>query len=256
MSLTTFSVFYYDFEFNADYQYIDFNEGGPDLQAVVEFGEYTPTEMATVIEDALNTAGALTYTVTFNRQNRNFTIAATGTFDLLVTSGASANKAFSKFGFTGADRTGAATYTGGPAGSEYLPQFILQDHVSTDNFQGLVNPAINKSANGRVEVVRFGIEKFLKCNIKFATNLSIGGSDFKYNSTGVEDLQAFMQYITQKKPIEFMPDTGTRTTFQTFILESTPEDKSGTDYLLKELYDKGLPNIFETGVLVFRLIED
>lgn len=256
MSLTTFSVFYFYYEFNSDFQYIDFSEGGPDLQATVDFGEYTPTEMATAIEDALNNAGALTYTVTFNRQARTFTIAASGPFELLVNSGASSNKAFSKFGFTGADRTGAATYTGGPAGSEYLPQFILQDHVSTDNFQGLVSPSVNKSASGRVEVVRFGIEKFLRCNIKFATNMMIGGNDFRYNANGVEDLQEFMQYLTQKKPVEFMPDTANRSTFQTFILESTPEDKTGTDYLLKELYDKGLPNIFETGVLTFRLIED
>lgn len=256
MSLTTFSTFYYAFEFDEDTRYIDFNEGASDLQAEVVLGSYTPTEMALVIQEAMNAVGTLTYTVTFNRSSRSFTISSTANFDLLVSSGASSNKAYPAMGFTGADRTGASTYTGGHAGSEYFPQFVLQDHISTDNLQSLVSPAVNKSASGRVEVVRFGTEKFLQCNIKYVTDLHIGGSSFKNNPNGVSDLRDFMQYITQKKPIEYMEDEGNRSVFQKLILESTTEERDGTGYLLKELYDKGLPNIFETGIMRFRLVED
>lgn len=254
MSLSTFSVFYYGFEFDTDTQYIDFDEGSGALQAEVELGSFTPTEMALNIQEAMNSVGVLTYTVTFNRADRSFTIDSTANFDLLVSSGVSANKAYPAFGFTGSDRTSASTYTGGFSGNEYLPQFVLQDHISTENLQKLVMPSINKSASGVVEVIRFGVEKFMQCNIKFATNLHIGGNHFKNNPSGVEDLQAFMQYITQKKPVEFMEDELTRSTYQKMLLESTVEERDGTGYLLKELYDKGLPDIYETGLLRFRLV--
>lgn len=256
MSLTTFSAFYYDFEFDADSRYLCIDEGSGELIAELQLGEYTPTDMAIVIQSALNDVGTLGYTVTFNRSDRSFTISATGNFDLLVSSGSVATQGYSKFGFTGADRTGAATYTGSPAGNEYLPQFILQDHISTDNYQKLVSPSINKSAAGDVEVIRFGTEKFLQCNIKFITNKVSDGKVIRYNPTGVEDFQSFMQYIIQKKPIEYMPNELSRNTYQKFILESTELDSKGTGYKLKELYDKGLPNFFESGPLVFRLVED
>jgi len=256
MSLTTFSAFYYGFEFDSDFRYIDFDEGSGALQAEVALGSYTPTEMALVIQEAMNAVGTLTYVATFNRSDRSFTISSTANFDLLVSSGLASNKAYPAFGFTGVDRTGASTYTGGFAGSEYLPQFILQDHISTDNLQKLINPSINKSADGTVEVIRFGTEKFMQCNIKYATDLHIGGGSFKNNPSGVSDLQTFMQYITNKKPVEFMPNELSRNTYQKLLLESTVEEKDGTGYLLKELYDKGLPNIFETGIMRFRLIEN
>jgi hypothetical protein len=255
MSLDTFSIFYYGFEITDSSRYISFDEGGGELTATLTMGSYTPTDIATEAQTALNAAGALTYTVTFNRSTRTFTIAATGTFSLLVSSGTSGASAFSMFGFTGTDRTSAATYTGGVAGSEYRPQFILQDHISTDNFQKLVSPKVNKAANGSVEVVRFGTEKFLQVNLKYITNKESDGRVIKYNASGVSDAQYFMRWITLKKEVEFMPSISDRSTYQSFILESTPDDKDGTGYKLKELYDKGLPNFFETGPLVFRLIE-
>lgn len=256
MSLTTFSVFYYDFEFTDDFQYIDFDEGSGELTATVAVGSYTPTEMAEQIQDAMNAVGTLTYVVTFNRSDRTFTIESTaGNFDLLVTSGSSANKAYSKFGFTGADRTGDDEYTGVAAGFEYIPQFILQDHIPTENFQSLIDPSINRSSTGKVEVIRFGVEKFLQCNIKFATDLAMDGRVIRNNPDGVNDLIALMQYLMTKKPAEYMPDKANRNTFQKLILESTGSERDGSGFKLKELYDQGLPNFFETGNLVFRLIE-
>lgn len=258
MSLTTFSAIYYNFEFDEDHQYINFDEGSGEETAQVELGEFTATGMAIAIQTALNDAGTLTYIVTFNRADRSFTIEANGNFDLLVSSGSSGASAFSVFGFTGADRTGSDGYTGGVSGSEYIPQFVLQDHISTDNFQKLVSPSVNKSANGEVEVIRFGTEKFMQVNIKFITNLEFAsdGKWIRRNPTGVEDVQDLMRYLTQKKPFEFMPDELDRNTFQTFILETTPDSQNGTGYKLKELYDKNLPNFYETGVLLFRLIEE
>lgn len=256
MSLTTFSTFYYDYEFDENYMSINFDEGGSELTGTVELGSFTPTEMAVQIQTAMNDVGGQAYTVTFNRSDRTFTISATSNFTLRVSTGSSGNKAFSKFGFTGSNRTGANTYTGSPAGSEYLPQFILQDHIPTTNNQRLVSPAINKAASGKVEVIRFGVEKFMQCNIKYITNKISDGKIIRNNPTGVSDAQSFMQYLMTKKPVEFMPNELSRNTFETFILESTPDYQNGAGYKLKELYDIGLPEFFETGALVFRLIED
>lgn len=260
MSLTTFSIFYFQYEFDDTTRYINFKEGGgPELTAEVTLGSFTPTQMATNIENALNTAATvLAFTVTFNRDDRTFTIAATGTFSLLVATGSSGSLAFPAFGFFGANRTGAATYTGSPAGNEYKPQFILQDHISTDNWRNLVKPSLNTAANGNVEVIRFGVEKFMQANIKYITDLEFvaDGKVIRKNMGAVAGAQTFMNYITQKKPFEFMPNELSRSTFQSFILDSTADFKDGTGYKLKELYDKGAPNIFETGKLVLRLIED
>lgn len=255
MSLETFSKFYYGFEFDEDTQYIDFSEGGPQLTAEVTLGAYSPQQMAVEITTALNAVGALVYSCSFDNSDRTFTITGSSTFSLLVTSGTSGAKAFSAFGFSGADKTSASTYTGNAAGSVFEPQFILQDHISTDNYQRLVMPSVNKAADGTVEVIRFGTEKFLQSNIKFITNKLSDGKVIKYNPTGVEDAQDFLQWLTLKKPVNYIEDILYPATYQTMILDSTPDNKDGTGYKLKELYDKNLPGFFETGILVFRLIE-
>ena len=257
MSLTTFSVFYYNFEFTSETRYINFDEGGPELTADLRLGSFTPSEAAVIAQTAMNDVGGQAYTVAFNRTLRSFTISAPGPFTLRVNTGSSfATSAFPVLGFTGADLTGTNTYTGAQAGYEYNPQFILQDHVSTDNNRKMVMPSVNKSASGKVEVVRFGIERFLTCNIKYITNKRGDGYIIRNNQNGVEDAQALMNYLTMKKPFEFMPDESDRNTYQSFILESTPDEKDGTGYKLKEMYDKGLPFYFETGVITFRLIVD
>src|SRR6185503_364885 len=96
--------------------------------------------------------GALTYTVTANRSSRTITIATTSTFSLLVSSGTHTGTApWSLMGFTGSDRTGASTYTGNAAsGSEYRPQFLLQNYISSDDWQQAADASVNKTASGRV----------------------------------------------------------------------------------------------------------
>ena len=49
-----------------------------------------------------------------------------------------------------------------------------------------------------------------------------------------------------------MPDRDTPSTFTKCILESTPADKNGTGFRLRELYSSGLTNYFESGTLKFR----
>lgn len=256
MSLDTFSIFYYGFDISDDERFISFNEGSGEIIAELDVGSYTATQLAVHVQDAMNAIGSNTYFVTFNRATRTYEIESNGpNFDLLVATGTSGQSAFPILGFTGSDRTGTNTYTGSEAGDFYEPQFVLQDHIAKENYQKLADAAINKTANGRIEVVKFGLEKFMQANIKYVTNRPSDGVVIKNNATGVEDLQRFMQFATQKKPFEYMADIDNRAVFDTLILESTTFDRNGTGYQLKELYDKGLPLIFETGVLTFRVVE-
>lgn len=255
MSLDTFSIFYYDFDIDETAKFLSIDEGSGELIAEIQRGSYTPTELAVQIKIALDLVGANTYTVTFDRNTRGFTISSTVNFSLLVSSGTSGASAFGVIGFVGADRASASTYTGASAGDFYEPQFILQDYIEPDDFQKLVDPTINKTATGRVEVVRFGIERFYQMNMKYLTNKPSDGKVIKNNPTGIADLRRFMQFAFLKKPMEFMPNINARSTFDEVILESTDSDSQGTSFKLKELYDKGLPGVFETGVLIFRVVE-
>ena len=142
------------------------------------------------------------------------------------------------------------------AGSEYVTQFILQSHVKSEHSQGATYATLNKSASGKVEVVKFGDEYFMEANIKYATDYLYGASTpIRNNATGVADLNAFLIYLISKGPIEFMADEDAPETFEKMILESTPDDSKGLKYKLKELYGQGLPGYFETGVLKFRVAE-
>lgn len=259
MSIETNSIFYFlDDDIDTTNQNLNFNEGGGELLAILEAGSYTHTDLETVIKTALDAAGALTYTVTFNRVARTFTIAATGTFSLLVSSGSqSGTTVFTLIGFTGADLTAASTYTGNTtSGDEYVPQFKLQGFVDKTDNQQKISPTVNESASGIIEVVAFGTRQLYELNIRFATDrdMSKTGTIIN-NSTGVADLRIFMQRIVNKVPFEFMKNTLARSTFDKVILESTPEDRNGTAYRLKELSIRGGPTgFFDTGLIRMRAI--
>ena len=257
MIINSFSKFYYIDEVTTQNFYLDFDEGAGELSAEVDSGSYTPTELALAVESALNDTGLLTYEVTFNRADRSYTIEADGNFSLLIDTGSHVgNDIFPLTGFIGADLTGLATYAGAAAASQYLPQFRLQDYVSPEDLQKAISPSVNKSASGDIEVVRFGVEKFYEFNIMFITNIDQGvGGPIRTNLSGEEAARLFLRFCTTKNKLEIMPDEKNLGDYHTILLESTEEDSKGTGYRLKELYAKGLPGYFETGKLVFRLVE-
>jgi hypothetical protein len=255
--INSFSKFYYINEVTLDNLFLNFNEGSGELTAEVAIGDYTPQNLPLAIQTALNDAGLLNYTVTFNRNDRSYTIAANGNFDLLITSGTNVGAdIFGLIGFTGPDLTGANTYTGNPAADYYEPQYKLQSYVDSEDLQKAIKPSVNKSASGVIEVVKFGNEKFFEFNIVFITDIDQGQiGPIKTNLNGVNDARRFLKFCVSKNKLEFIPDLNDVNTFYDVILESTEEDKDGTGYRLKELYDKGAPGYFETGKLVFRLVE-
>lgn len=256
MSLTTFSKFYYGFNVDQTNLYVSFDEGAGELLAAVDVGEYSLNDGMGKVAAAMTDAGTQAYGVALDRVTRLVTVSATNPFTLKVTSATPSNTIFSLIGFTGADRTGTNIYTGNlPIGSVYEPQFVLQDHIKPEHFRKSIDATVKKTASGAIEVVRFGEERFLQCNIKYITNLPQDCGVIKNNPQGIEDLEDFMSFITSKREVEFMADASDSNTFISVILDKTSTEQNGTGFTLKELYDKNLPNYFETGILTFRVVE-
>lgn len=260
--IKTFPLFYYGFEITAENQYLDFKEGsGPEITAEIDVGSYTPTKFIAAVKSAMNTAGAFAYDVSFNRATRQITIVSTGgSHKLLTASGThSGSDPFTMLGFSKlSDTSLAASHAGTlPSGDMYQPQIWLQDYIPSMNLQGAADASINKTASGKVEVIKFGTEKFMECNITLISDTGVAlGSAFRASTTGVADLRRFLQFLTTKSPIEFMEDEENPEIYETMLLESTSEDSKGIKYRLRELYDKNLAGYFESGKLVFRIIED
>lgn len=256
MAVHTFSKFFYDFVIDQDSQYLPFDEGSGELIADVTRGSYAPTVGLFNVASAMNNAGTQSYSITLDRLTRLVTISATNPFDLLVVTGSPASTTFTKLGFTGSDRTGSNTYTGDtPIVKEYAPQFKLQDYMPSTINTKSIDPTVRKTADGKVEVVRFGTEKFVELNIKFATNKPMDGRVIKNNPTGLDDLIEFMEWVITKSPVEFMPNEDDPNTFEILIIEKTNDDKNGMAYSLDEQYKKNLPDVYDTGLLTFRLVE-
>jgi len=258
MSLETFSTFYYGHNVASDQTSLDFSEGGGELQASVTIGDYSLTELLEEVKQQMDTVGGQEYTVQVDRSTRIVTISAPGNFELLVDTGSRKDSTvYTLLGFTGSDLTGSNSYTGTlPCGSEYSPQFILQDHVPTDNNLEFVDPSVSVSASGQeIEVVRFGSQRFLECNIRFSSDIpqpKLG--PIENNPNGVSDLIAFMEFAISKQKIEYMANRSDPETFEKLRLESTSTSQTGTGYRLKELFGQGLPGYFDTGILKFRKV--
>lgn len=256
MSISTFSAFYFGLTIDSTNNTINFDEGGPELEAVIDSGTYSYSGLKTAVETALNGAGAETYTFSVNRATRVITISATGSFDLLILSGSSANTPWSLFGFPNTDQTGASTYSGDSAsGEQYLNQFILQDYVPPDNFKERRDPSVNESANGDVEVISFGVVRFINMSFKFINDKSQDGKIIKYNPSGVSDAVNFFTKITTRGVFEFMPDISDRDTFFEVVVEEMPGSRTGTGYQLRELTDRSLPGYYEINNVRLRVVE-
>lgn len=259
MSLKTHSKFYFGYEVSGDACNIDFKEGaGAQLTAVLKIGSYTLTDFVSELSRALNAIGTQTYTVSVDRTTRFITISAASAFTLLIASGTHlGTTAYGVAGFTGADTGSGTSHTGGAAGSSYSTQFILQSHIDPADFQDVTYGTVNKSASGKVEVMSYGTESFMQGDFRYINNFDHGSSaPIRYNPTGIENLRTFMQYLVTKAPVEFMADETNPGSFISLLLESTPDDQNGLKYKLKEMYSQNLPGYFETGPLVFRVLNE
>lgn len=253
----TYSKFNYGLTVDEQSKAISINEGAGELIVEIDPGSYTLGEFVAAISAAFNSTGLLDYTVSLNRTTGLVTISASANFNLLLASGSQIGSSFATLlGFTqSTDLTGLSTYTGAArAGKEYYPQFWLQSYVPSTIFQQSADAVVNKTASGRVEVVRFGIEKYIEMDIKFVTDLPMTGEPIKNNPNGLQSCIDFMTDISQKNRFEFVPDVATPSVFESVILESAPSYSNGTGFKLRELFSQNLPDIYETGVIKLRVL--
>lgn len=254
MSLKTFSSFYYGHTVDSNNFTLDFDEGGPELQASLEIGDYTLTELLVEVKAQMDAIGGQTYSVSVDRSTRLVTISAPGNFSLLpVTGSRSGLSVFELLGFT-ADKTGSNSYVGDqPSGSEYLPQFILQDHISFDNWKESIDPVVNEATSGQVETVKFGTKQFMEANIKWITEYVMPNfGPIENDQQALTNIRLFLDFATNKRRFEYMEDRQNPGNFDKVILESTPESSTGTNYKLKE--EREAAGFFSTGVLKFRKV--
>jgi hypothetical protein len=256
MALSTFSKIYFNYEVTSLNKYLNFQEAAGELTITLTTGFYTPTDLAAEIQLQMNATGLKTYTVTFNRSTRTFTIAAdSGTYSLLVSTGTNiATGVFSLIGFTGSDKTGSISYEGSTTGSVYYPQFWLQDYQAPNTAQEKNLANVNEAADGTKELVYFETQKLTEFDIKFATNKVMDGKIIKNNPSGVENLITFLEYCINAAPVEFMPDEATPTTYYKVILDSATGSSKGVGFTLKEEVGNNLPGIYSTGKLKWRIL--
>ncbi len=263
MTIKTYSAWTYGHTITDNNKFLEFEEAVSGvLIAELNVGSYSLSGYVSEIARAMNAASLnVTYTTILDRATRKVTINGTSTFSLLINSATTAPQStYSLAGFNGADLTGSASYEGdSPSGSLFEPQFLLQDFVDFDIDQRANNVTVNETPSGIIEVIKYGDVNFMSCNITLQKNQSPDeprskGNIIKYSQTGYTDLLNFVRYAVTKAPIEFIPDLDNPNSFTKCLLESTPSERTGTGFRLRELYPQGLADWFETGTIVFRKI--
>lgn len=250
--INTFSGWIYGHDVTDLNQNIPFDDGSGEVNATVTINSYTFQDFATAIQSAMNSVGSQTYTVTIDRNTRFITISAAANFDLLITTGATVGAdLFSLMGFTGANLTGANTYTSdSPSGFIFTPQLKLQRYVDFDDEQSAVAATVNESGDGTIDSVTFGLNKFMTCDVQFQHDSQNNKVKWiKFDANGVSSLRSFMEYATTKKPLEFIKDLDNPTAIEC-VLESTSLSRSGTGFRLIE--NQRFRNYYSSGRLVFR----
>lgn len=258
--ITTRSAFYFGHVVTSQNRSIDFSEGGGELQATLVVGSYTLNEFAIAIKNALDGAGALTYSVNVDRTTRQLTISSTSNFELLCNSGSrAATSAWSLMGFdTASDRTGASSYQGENAsGLEYITQAPVDQYVSADDWQLKENADVSVTATGKKQTAFFGDGKRIQMNIRLITNKTISNracdpNHVYNNATGIEDARTLMNALIDQGRVEFIPDIADRDTFEKCVLEKTNKSNTATGYMLENMEMAGY---LETGKLLFRVVQ-
>lgn len=257
MALKAHSVFYYGHKVDENNNLICFKEGaGPEKIAEIPVGSYTLTKFLQTVTAALNGASSLDWGYVVDRATRIVTFTSSGPASLLWGTGSVyLNSPAILLGFPQTDILNQTSFVGSTGtGSEYRPQFPLQDYKGKDQNKKLVNAVVTKSASGdTVSVQSFGVDRMIKCNIKFITNQPTDGI-LRRNPQAVEQAKEFMDYVVEKNPIEFMEDENNPDQFDKVYLETTAMGSDGTAYELMEYVDRNLPEYFETGLLTFKVI--
>lgn len=247
--IKTRSAFTYGFLVNYDNDSFMLSIGIWSQLAKIKHGTYSFTEYAAAVQTAIADWVALygsgeVFTVTANRDRTLNIVSDSSSFTIDPSLVGAAISACPMLGITTA-LTGTDVTTG-LSGSEYVPQYYLQEYVSLDSNLEYENSSENISASGIIEAVVYNSLRRMECNIKFITDLEMSGS-IDNNPTGYQDAVDFMTYCITKGKIEFIPDVNDRSTFHTLILE-----KASGSFAFKIKEESEFKHIYQTGNLRFR----
>jgi hypothetical protein len=259
-NLKTYSKFYYGIEVIDGANYLDFFDGVSNKTAILSVGGYSLQGLANEVALQMNKVTQnLGFTVTVDRDNRFLEIRTVDStnFSLLFLTGT--NNLLSCYfilGFPKSDFTGDFEYiSSSPVASVYSPQFLLGSYVDAETNSSPVEAVVNRSTSGnKYEVVRFGVNRLYRFEILYTTNLELEQANFiRNNPTGIEDLINFMEFCIKKFPIEFMKNEEDSNSFDTVVLETTPQSQDGVAYEVSPDYGRNLPEFYTLGgPLVFR----
>lgn len=253
--LSTKSKFYYGYEINDNNFYLDFDEGSGELSAELDINSYTLTDIATEITNKMTAIGTQEYTVTVDRATRLYTISAPAAFTILGATGTNTGQScLPVIGFDLVDTSSLTSHiSNSAAGSEFKPQFYLQNYISPDDFKQASFSKINKSADGTIEAVSFDTEQFYEFDIELQTNIAQTGKHFLDNDPqGLENLRLFLDYATTKGEFEIMLDRDDPDTFDKVLLEKIAGSSTGTGYRINEV--RGLRKFYQSGKITLRKI--
>jgi hypothetical protein len=252
MALKNFSLFLYGLQVTSSNCSLDFKaaSGGSVLQATLTLGSYSLNSLAQEITRALQAADPNNpYTVTVDRtvlggtQNR-LTIATGGTFlQLLFGSGPRVTSSCaSLIGFNSADYTGATSYTGASTcGTALIPNFYCFNFQAPET-QPKVFGNQNVAASGDVEIIVYQLQFFFTAQFKYIpAALALAGGTWP----------ALINWMVQKRLIEFTPNIATPGTFYEGWLETSASDGQGMGFQMKEMIPD-FPDLYDTGVMKFR----
>ncbi len=249
-TLITRSVFYYGHLVSSQNQMFDFLEGATPRVAIMSIGDKTLSEFAEELAQIMTLSGTQDYTAVVDRTTGVITLSAAGVFTPQPTGGPNeGTSGWPLAGFTVNPASLVSQVGDARSGLQYVCQYKLFNYIALEDYEVLEQASVNQSAQGQVQVISFGDGRRMECDIRMITNENLANqTGFNYNPAGENNARAFMKYITNKHKIEFMPNEAVRSTYSEVQLDSTPQDRMGTAYSLRNM----AYGVYMTGRLVFR----
>lgn len=251
-----YSAFNYGHTITNANRYINFSEGGgPELTGIMPIGSFSLGQIPDLMASAMTEVGGQEYSVSLNRANSSLTIQATGNFELLISTGSNSPLSFYQLaGFSGADLTGSNSYTGSESGSKYTTQTELKNFINFNENKEKIDSVIRTTSSGLVESISYGTVEKASFDFPFITN-EVPQRFIRETATGKEELEAFMDYCIEKRPVEFIENLESPEIITPCILDKVQGYNKGDGYKLRSLVTKKLKGYYELRGLVFRKIE-
>lgn len=248
MALTAKSLFLYGYEISSLNRSLDFNAGGPTLQATLKFGFYSLSSLMIEIKRAMEEVDLVNkYTISASRtvngglENR-VTIATNGsTLNLLFGTGPRViSSVASLIGFASTDRTGSTSYIGtSSSGVALVPEYVGYNYLGPEFIRSLFGN-LNVSARGDKEAIVWNVQKFFQVEFKYEPGSKV-----------ISQWMPFLTWAIEQKSFDFTPEITSGYLFYECTLESTQSDGKGLGYAMTEMLPE-FPFNFKTGIMKFR----